>query len=88
MKVIIFLAGVAVGFVVGTRAGRGAYENMRSKWQGFSNSDQVKQVKESVGDLAGRAASTVSDTVSDAVGKASDKLDQATGKADSAPTEA
>lgn len=88
MKVIIFLAGVAVGFVIGTRAGRGAYENMRSKWQGFSNSDQVKQVKDSVGDLAGRAASTVSDTVSDAVGKASDKLDQVTGKADSAPTEA
>ena len=88
MKVIIFVAGVAVGFVVGTRAGRGAYENMRNKWQGISGSDQVQQVKEGVRDFAGRAASDLSDKVSEAVGKASDKVDQVTGKtADSASTE-
>ena len=89
MKVIIFLAGVAVGFVVGSRAGRGAYENMRNKWQGFSGSDQVQQVKGDVRDFAGRAASDLGDKVSEAVGKASDKLDEVTGKkADSTPTEA
>lgn len=78
MKVIIFLAGVAVGFVVGSRAGRGAYENMRSKWQGFSGSDQVQQVKGDVRDFAGRAASDLGD-----------KLDEVTGKkTDTTPTEA
>jgi hypothetical protein len=88
MKVIIFLAGVAVGFVIGTRAGRGAYENMRNKWQGISGSDQVKQVKEGVRDFAGRAASDISDKVTEAVGKASDKVDEVTGKkADTASTE-
>ncbi|MEN2741552.1 hypothetical protein ABCS02_27525 [Microbacterium sp. X-17] len=89
MKVIIFIAGVAVGFVIGTRAGRGAYENMRNKWQGFSGSDQVQQVKDGVRDFAGHAASDLSDKVTEAVGKASDKLDEVTGKkADSTPTEA
>lgn len=89
MKVIIFVAGVAVGFVIGSRAGRGAYENMRRKWQGISGSDPVQQVKSDVRDLAGRAASDLGDKVSDAVGKASDKLDEVTGKGTSTtPTEA
>lgn len=80
MKVIIFVAGVAVGFVIGSRAGRGAYENMRRKWQGISESDPVQKVKGDVKELAGRAASDLGDKVSEAVGKASDKLDEVTGK--------
>ncbi|MCI0156984.1 hypothetical protein KNO15_09790 [Leifsonia shinshuensis] len=89
MKLIIFVAGVAVGFVIGSRAGRGAYENIRNKWQGFSDSDPVQKVKGDVRDLAGRAASDLGDKVSEAVGKASDKLDEVTGKsAGTAPTEA
>jgi hypothetical protein len=89
MKVIIFVAGVAVGFVIGSRAGRGAYENMRRKWQGFSGSDPVQKVAGDVRDLAGRAASDLGDKVSEAVGKASDKLDEVTGKnAGTTPTEA
>ena len=89
MKLIIFVAGVAVGFVIGSRAGRGAYENMRRKWQGFSDSDPVQKVKGDVRDLAGRVASDLGDKVSEAVGKASDKLDDVTGKsAGTTPTEA
>lgn len=89
MKLIIFVAGVAVGFVIGSRAGRGAYENMRHKWQGFNHSDPVQKVKGDVRDLAGRAASDLGDKVSEAVGKASDKLDEVTGKnAPTTPTEA
>lgn len=84
MKVIIFLAGVAVGFVLGSRAGQDTYKNMRRKWQGFAESDPVQQVKRDVGDLAGRAASDVGGKVSDVVGKATDaaaaKIDQVTGK--------
>lgn len=84
MKVLIFAAGVAVGFVIGSRAGRGAYENLKHKWQGFSESDQVQQVKGDVKDFAGRTASQVGDKVSEAVGKATDKasskIDDLTGK--------
>ena len=87
MKFIIFLAGVAVGFVVGSRAGRGAYEDMRRKWRGFADSDPVQQVKGQVSDLAGKAASEVGDKVSEVVTKATDKasakIDEVTGKGDS-----
>ncbi|WP_348789379.1 hypothetical protein [Leifsonia sp. NPDC080035] len=89
MKIIIFLAGVGVGFVIGSKAGRGAYENMRRKWEGFSGSDPVQQVKGEVRDFAGKASDKLGDKVSEVVGKASDKLDEVTGKnGDTTPTEA
>lgn len=84
MKIIIFAAGVAVGFVIGSRAGRGAYEDMRRKWRGFAESDTVQNVKGDVKDFAGRAASDVggkvSETVSKVTEKASAKIDEVTGK--------
>lgn len=88
MKLIIFLAGAAVGFLIGSRSGRGAYENMRRKWRGFNESDQVQQVKDEVRDLAGKAATELSDRVTDAVEKASDKLDEVTGKSSDGTTTA
>jgi hypothetical protein len=90
MKIIIFAAGVAVGFVIGSRAGRGAYEDLRRKWRGFADSDTVQHVKGDVKDFAGRAASDVGDKVSETVskvtGKASAKIDEVTGKGGSAST--
>ena len=87
MKIIIFAAGVAVGYVIGTRAGRGAYEDLRRKWRGIAESDTVQNVKGDVKDFAGRAASDVggkvSETVSKVTDKASAKIDQVTGKGDS-----
>jgi hypothetical protein len=84
MKIIIFAAGVAVGFVIGSRAGRGAYEDLRRKWRGFADSDTVQHVKGDVKDFAGRAASDVGDKVSETVTKVTDKasakIDQVTGK--------
>lgn len=84
MKIIIFAAGVAVGFIIGSRAGRGAYEDLRSKWRGFAESDTVQHVKGDVKDFAGRAASDVGDKVSETVSKvtekASAKIDEVTGK--------
>jgi hypothetical protein len=90
MKFIIFLAGVAVGFVIGSRAGRGAYDDLRSKWRGFADSDPVRQVRHDVKDFAGRAASDVGDKVSETVTKVTDKataqIDEVTGKNGSAST--
>jgi len=90
MKIITFAAGVAVGFIIGSRAGRGAYEDMRRKWRGFAESDTVQHVKGDVKDFAGRAASQVGDKVSEAVGKATDKasskLDDLTGKSGNGST--
>jgi hypothetical protein len=90
MKVLIFAAGVAVGFVIGSRAGRGAYENLRRRWQGFNESDPVQQVKGEVKDFASHAASQVGDKVSEAVSKATDKasskIDDITGKSSTGST--
>ncbi|MET3565677.1 hypothetical protein SAMN04515691_0025 [Leifsonia sp. 98AMF] len=84
MKIITFAAGVAVGFIIGSRAGRGAYEDMRRKWRGFAESDTVQHVKGDVKDFAGRAASDVGDKVSETVSKvtekATSKIDEVTGK--------
>lgn len=80
MKVIVFLAGVAVGFLIGSRAGRGVYEEMRHRWHDFSDSESVRQVKDEVREAAGKAATDVADRITEAVGKASDKLDDVTGK--------
>ena len=84
MKIITFAAGVAVGFIIGSRAGRGAYEDLRRKWRGFTESDTIQSVKGDVKDFAGRAASDVggkvSETVSKVADKASSKIDQVTGK--------
>lgn len=82
MKALIFVAGVGVGFVLGSRAGRTAYENLRRQANTFSHSEPVEQVKSQVKDLAGKAASQVGDRVSGAVNKATGKLDEA-GSADS-----
>ncbi|GAA2051569.1 hypothetical protein [Leifsonia soli] len=84
MKIITFAAGVAVGFIIGSRAGRGAYEDLRRKWRGFADSDTVQHVKGDVKDFAGRAASDVGDKVSETVSKvtekATSKIDEVTGK--------
>jgi hypothetical protein len=81
MKFVIFAAGVGVGYVLGSKAGRQAYERIRSQVNSFTQSSPVQQVAGDVKDLAGKAASEAGDRVSDALGKAGDKLDDLTGKA-------
>lgn len=84
MKLLIFVAGIALGFVIGSRAGRGAYDDLRKRVRGFTESAPVQQVKEDVKDFASRAASDIGETVGDAVGKATDKaasaIDEITGQ--------
>lgn len=84
MKLLIFVAGAALGFVIGSRAGRGAYDGMRKRVRDFTGSAPVQQVAEDVKDFASRAASDIGETVGDAVGKAADKaaskIDEITGK--------
>lgn len=83
MKFIIFLAGAAVGFVLGSRSGRKTYDSIKRQVSGFTHSEPVQQVKGAAGDLASKAASELGDRVSDAVDKASGKLDDLTGKSTS-----
>ena len=83
MKLVIFVAGVAVGFVFGSKAGRQAYEKIRRQVTDFKQSPPVQQVANDVKDLAGKAASEAGDRVSEVIDKASGKLDDITGKGSS-----
>jgi hypothetical protein len=73
MKIVTFVLGLAVGYVVGTRQGRQGYEKLKDRARDlWSNprvqrtvSDAQKVVKDKVPGLGG-VASQVVDTIDDA----------------------
>ncbi|GAB49963.1 YtxH domain-containing protein [Mobilicoccus pelagius] len=80
---LTFLAGAAAGYVLGTRAGRDRYDDMKKQADALWHDPRVQEkvsvatetVKEKAPDVgakissaAGSAASTVKDKVSDAAG--------------------
>ncbi|MHA7175987.1 hypothetical protein ACX80D_04975 [Arthrobacter sp. Sr24] len=64
---LTFLAGMAAGYVLGTRAGRGSYETIKVSAKELWNKDAVQaavsHVQESVKDQAGQAAHKLMDQV-------------------------
>ncbi|MEU7012469.1 YtxH domain-containing protein [Streptomyces sp. NPDC046385] len=62
---LIFVAGLAVGFVIGTRAGREQYERMRRATQAFAQNPAVRNAAESAAQsgrqVAGKALHAVGD---------------------------
>ena len=79
MKIIIFAAGVVVGYILGARAGRKGYERLRENARRIANSPAVQNVANSVGDVVGSAANLAGDKISDALGSVEKKLDDAAG---------
>ena len=65
MKKFIFLAGLALGFVIGSRAGRGPYESLERTARQVADDPEVQrratQAKETAGRVAQDTASTVKD---------------------------
>ncbi len=53
-----FLAGAAVGYVLGTRAGRERYEQILGSLRDLTDSDLARQIKDQVTELTGGGAST------------------------------
>lgn len=92
MKKFIFLAGLAVGFVVGSRAGRGPYESLERTARQVADDPEVQrrasQAKETAGRVAQDTATTVKDkapeVASAAKGAASGAAASASGAASSA----
>lgn len=62
---LTFLAGLALGYVLGTRAGRERYEQLKKSAQQFAQNPAVRNAAESAAhngrDFAGKALHTVSD---------------------------
>ncbi|MGO3479847.1 MAG: hypothetical protein ACTIOA_16925, partial [Brachybacterium tyrofermentans] len=92
MKKFIFLAGLAVGFVVGSRAGRGPYESLERTARQVADDPEVQrratQAKETAGRVAQDTATTVKEkapeVASAAKGAASGAAASASGAAASA----
>ncbi|MGW0559666.1 YtxH domain-containing protein [Streptomyces sp. NPDC003016] len=68
---LTFIAGLAIGYVFGTRAGRERYEQLKKSARQVAQNPAVRNAAESAAqngrDIAGKALHTVSDKVGDRV---------------------
>ena len=68
---LTFVAGLALGYVLGTRAGRERYEQLKKSAQQISQNPAVRNTAESAAQqgrhFAGKAYHTVTDKVTDRV---------------------
>ncbi|MBT2492315.1 YtxH domain-containing protein [Streptomyces sp. ISL-96] len=66
---LTFIAGLALGYVLGTRAGRERYEKLKKSARQVAQNPAVRNAAESAAhngrDFAGKALHTVSDKVGD-----------------------
>ena len=83
MRKLGFLAGAALGYVMGAKAGRERYEQIRSTAQRLVNHPSVQQVKTEAQDQASRIYGTAKDKIST---KVSDTSWIPVGKGDSETT--
>jgi hypothetical protein len=78
MKKIPLLAAAAVGYVLGTRAGRERYEQIRTGARKLARDPRVQaatqKAQDTVATQASHAAEVAKDKVSDAASTAADKV--------------
>ncbi|MER7465067.1 YtxH domain-containing protein [Streptomyces sp. NPDC097981] len=68
---VTFMVGLALGYVLGTRAGRERYEQLKKSARGLAQNPAVRNAAETAGqtgrEYAGKAFAAVSHKVADAV---------------------
>lgn len=67
-KRLMFVAGLAVGYVLGARAGRERYEQLRKSAQQFAQNPAVRNTVESAALTGRKAAARVADSVTERMG--------------------
>jgi hypothetical protein len=67
MKKLSFLIGVGIGFLLGSRSGRGAYETLEAKVREFIGHEQIQDAAAQVKDAAHAQFDDVTDRVSQKV---------------------
>jgi hypothetical protein len=69
MKKLVFMLGIGIGFMLGSRAGRGPYEGLEEKVRSLRERPEVD-------DAMQRAKKIASDQATEVVDKVSDKVDE------------
>jgi len=83
---ILFAAGLAVGYVLGTRAGRERYDEIKRAADSFWNSPRVKRRVDQVEDFVKEKAPEVAEFVSDGAKKIVNQVTGASSKKPAAKT--
>jgi gas vesicle protein len=88
MKKLTFVVGAAIGFVLGSRAGRGPYEGLENRARQLRGRPQVQRVTDQVGESAAQIADQVTesskrvgDAAADLVSTAAERVSTATSEA-------
>lgn len=66
---VTFIVGFATGYVLGSRAGRARYEQIRSAARAFAANPAVQSTASSLQQQAGGALATVKDRATDTLGE-------------------
>jgi hypothetical protein len=68
------IIGLAIGYVLGTRAGYERYQQIQSTWRSVRRSDPAQRLGSEVRDFADRASSRIEQKASRGVDQLSDQL--------------
>jgi hypothetical protein len=74
MKAIVFGAGLAVGYVLGSRAGRGSYDQLKTRARQFWESPKVQEKVSGATSAIKDKAPEAQEHLKDAVKKAGDSV--------------
>lgn len=74
MKKLYLLAGLAVGYVLGTKAGRSRYEEMSARFHDFKEHPKVQEAASKAAEASATAAAAAKDKAADAAATVADKV--------------
>lgn len=82
----LLIAG-GIGYVLGAKAGRERYDQLRTQFDKVKNDPRVQEKTQQAADLAKEKAPVVKDRLTDAASTATDKVKSATGGSDESTDE-
>ena len=85
MKKLMLLAAAGVGYVLGTKAGRERYEQIRSTFTKVKDDPRVQEKAQQAADFAADKAPVVKDKVTEAAGSATSKVKSSVSSSGASP---
>jgi hypothetical protein len=82
MKKLLVLVAGGIGYVLGTKAGRERYEQIRGTFNKVKDDPRVQEKAHQAADFAAEKAPVVKDKVAEAAGAAATKVKSTTGSSD------